>query len=75
MEAWGGPGGSWGRPGSHFGPKTAQSSKNLEKVTWRTPPPRGAKLGAKIGEKSDTDAFLIVFLMYLFETRFFINFM
>ena len=38
MEAWGGPGGSWGRPGSHFGPKAAQSSKNLEKVTWRTPP-------------------------------------
>ena len=37
-EPWGGPGGSWGRFWRHFGPKTAQSSKILEKVTWRTPP-------------------------------------
>ena len=31
-------GGSGGRSGSHLGPKTAQSSKNIEKVTWWTPP-------------------------------------
>ena len=47
MEAWGGPGGSWGRSWRHSGSKTAQSSKNFDKVTWSTPSP-GAQLGAKI---------------------------
>ena len=38
IEAWGRPGGSWGRPGGHLTPKTAQSTKNIARVTWRTPP-------------------------------------
>ena len=47
MEAWGGSGDSWGSSWGHFGPKTAQSSKKMKKVTC--PPPPGPKLGAKIG--------------------------
>ena len=38
MEAWGDPGGSWGSTWRHLGAKSAQSSKNLKKVTSRTPP-------------------------------------
>ena len=60
METWGGPGGSWGGSWRPLGPKTAQSSQKVEKVNPSTPPP-GAKLGAKIGEKSDLEAFFIVF--------------
>ena len=38
MEAWGGSGGSWGSSRRHLGPKTAQSSKKLEKVISFAPP-------------------------------------
>ena len=73
MEARGGSGGSWGRAWRHLGPKTAQSSKILEKVTWWTPS-TGTLLGAKIGEKPDLETFFVVFLFVLFRGSFFIDF-
>ena len=73
METWGGPGGSWGSSWRHLGPKSAQSSKNLKKVTSRTPSP-GAKLGAKI-EKSHPELFFDVFVWVCFGVRFCIDFM
>ena len=44
-------GGSWGGLGDHLDRKTARSSKDIEKVTWRTLP-LGAKLRAQMEEKS-----------------------
>ena len=66
METRGGSGGSWGRAWRHLGPKTAQSSKILEKVTWWTPS-TGTLLGAKIGEKRDLESFFVVFFCFVWR--------
>ena len=53
MEAWGGPGGSWGRPGRHFGTKMAQTefgSENLGSLAGLGPP-TGDQFGLTFGLK------------------------
>ena len=45
-DAWGGPGGSWGRSGDQVGSKGRPETKKRRKRTWRTPPP-GTRLGSK----------------------------
>ena len=52
---------AWERLGTHFGPKRAQSSKKVAKVTSWTPPP-GTMGEAKSGEKSDLEALFDHFL-------------
>ena len=59
MEAWGGSGDSWGSSWRHLGPKTAQTSKKLEKVSSSTPP-KGARGAAKSGQKRHLDDFFVV---------------
>ena len=54
-------------------PKTAQDSKKGRKRDLIDPPP-GANLGAKTGEKNDLETCFVVFLTFVFETRFFIDF-
>ena len=73
MEARGGSGGSWGRAWRHLGPKTAQSSKILEKVTWWTPS-TGTLLGAKIGEKRYLEIFFVVSFSFVSRLVFLIYF-
>ena len=59
IEARGGSGGSWGRPGRHFGPKAVQSRK--KGGSW---PLSGFPLGRLFGHFSAQDRFRSIFLSF-----------
>ncbi len=73
MEAWGGSGGSWGSSWRHLGPKTAQSSKKLEKVSSSTLP-QGPSWEPKFEKKVIWRHFVSFFSSCFCESRFFIDF-
>ena len=63
----------WGAPGAPPGPQDGLNLKKCRKSEFAGRP-QGAKLGAKIRENSNMDAFVDVFVCVFFEVSIFIDF-
>ena len=76
-HGFGGLGGSKGGLGEGLGailaPIAEKVTKNVEKVTWSTPP-LGTHLRAKMAKKSKLGSFLVFFLRFVSGVHFFFDF-